>query len=62
MFIYVLRQVHKRYSLNLQKYKIKLNAKPELHDVGFVKYQSNVEKMRNYMTEIRVDIMHILFI
>ena len=40
MFIYVLRQVHKRYSLNLQKYKIKLNAKPELHDVGFVKYQS----------------------
>lgn len=31
------------------------NAKPELHDVGFVKYQSNVEKMRNYMTTVRVD-------
>ena len=31
------------------------NAKPELHDTGFVKYQSNVEKMRNYMTTIRVD-------
>ena len=31
------------------------NAKPELHDIGFVKYQSNVEKMRNYMTTIRVE-------
>lgn len=31
------------------------NAKPELHDCGFVKYQSNVERMRNYMTTIRVD-------
>lgn len=31
------------------------NAKPELHDTGFVKYQSNVEKMRNYMTTVRVD-------
>jgi hypothetical protein len=31
------------------------NAKPELHDCGFVKYQSNVEKMRNYMSTIRVD-------
>ena len=31
------------------------NAKPELHDVGFVKYQSNVEKMRNYLTTIRVE-------
>lgn len=31
------------------------NAKPELHDIGFVKYQSNVEKMRNYLTTIRVE-------
>lgn len=31
------------------------NAKPELNDCGFVKYQSNVEKMRNCMTLIRVD-------
>lgn len=30
------------------------NAKPELHDTGFVKYQSNIEKMRNYLTTIRV--------
>lgn len=30
------------------------NAKPELHETGFVKYQSNTEKMRNYMTTIRV--------
>lgn len=32
-----------------------MNAKPELHDCGFVKYQSNIEKMRNYMSTIRVD-------
>ena len=32
-----------------------MNAKPELNDCGFVKYQSNVEKMRNCMTLIRVD-------
>ena len=31
------------------------NAKPELHETGYVKYQSNVETMRNYMTTIRVD-------
>lgn len=31
------------------------NAKPELHDCGFVKYQSNVEKMRNYLTTVRVE-------
>jgi hypothetical protein len=31
------------------------NAKPELHETGFVKYQSNVEKMRNYMTTVRVE-------
>ena len=30
------------------------NAKPELHETGWVKYQSNVEKMRNYMSTIRV--------
>lgn len=32
-----------------------MNAKPELHDCGFVKYQSNIERMRNYMSTIRVD-------
>lgn len=31
------------------------NAKPELNDCGFVKYQSNIERMRNYMSTIRVD-------
>lgn len=31
------------------------NAKPELHETGFVKYQSNVELMRNYMTTVRVE-------
>lgn len=31
-----------------------MNAKPELHETGFVKYQSNIEKMRNYMTTVRV--------
>lgn len=31
------------------------NAKPELHDCGFVKYQSNIERMRNYMSTIRVN-------
>jgi hypothetical protein len=31
-----------------------MNAKPELHETGFVKYQSNVERMRNYITTIRV--------
>lgn len=34
------------------------NAKPELHDIGFVKYQSNTELMRNYMSTIRVRIAH----
>lgn len=31
------------------------NAKPEMSDCGFTKYQSNVETMRNFMTTIRVD-------
>ena len=31
------------------------NAKPELNETGFIKYQSNIERMRNYMTQIRVD-------
>lgn len=38
------------------------NAKPELHDCGFVKYQSNIEKMRNYMSTIRVVICTICII
>jgi hypothetical protein len=32
------------------------NVKQEWHDNGFVKYQSNVEKQRGYISEIRVDI------
>jgi hypothetical protein len=31
------------------------NAKPELHETGYVKYQSNIERMRNYMSTIRVE-------
>ena len=32
-----------------------MNAKPEMSDCGFTKYQSNIEKMRNFMTLFRVD-------
>lgn len=32
-----------------------MNAKPELNDCGFTKYQSNIEKMRNCLSLIRVD-------
>jgi hypothetical protein len=32
------------------------SAKPELHDTGFVKFQSNAESMQQYITEIRCDI------
>ena len=57
------RLIDDAYSSNLDKDGCQIgdttrfigNAKPELHDTGFVKYQSNVEKMRNYMTTIRVD-------
>jgi hypothetical protein len=31
------------------------NIMPEYHETGYTKYQSNVEKIRNYMTTIRVD-------
>ena len=31
------------------------NAKPEMSDCVFTKYQSNIEKMRNFMTLFRVD-------
>ena len=31
------------------------NAHPELHDEGHVKYQSNFERARNYITTFRVD-------
>lgn len=31
------------------------NRKPEMSDCGFVKYQSSTEKMRNYITQIRVE-------
>lgn len=31
------------------------NAHPELHDEGHIKYQSNFEKARNYITTFRVD-------
>ena len=32
------------------------NAMPELHEEGFVKYQSNIERHRNYITTHRCDI------
>ena len=32
------------------------NLKPEFHETGFVKYQSNVETQKGYISEIRVDI------
>lgn len=32
-----------------------MNAKPELNDCGFTKYQSNIERMRNCLSLIRVD-------
>lgn len=31
------------------------NAMPELHEEGYVKYQSNIERHRNYITTHRVD-------
>lgn len=31
------------------------NAMPEMHEEGYVKYQSNIEKHRNYITTHRVD-------
>ena len=31
------------------------NAVPELHEEGYVKYQSNIERHRNYITTHRVD-------
>lgn len=31
------------------------NAMPELHEEGYIKYQSNIEKHRNYITTHRVD-------
>jgi len=31
------------------------NAMPELHEEGYVKYQSNIEKHRNYITTHRND-------
>ena len=31
------------------------NAFPELHEYGFIKYQSNTSKFRNYISTIRVD-------
>jgi hypothetical protein len=32
------------------------SVKPELHEQGYVKYQSNAETMKGYITEIRCDI------
>lgn len=31
------------------------NAFPELHEYGFIKYQSNFSKFRNYLTTVRCD-------
>lgn len=30
-------------------------AMPEMHEEGYAKYQSNIEKHRNYLTTFRVD-------
>ena len=34
------------------------NIMPEYHEIGFVKYQSNIEKHVNYLTEHRVDVSY----
>ena len=31
---------------------------PELHEYGFIKYQSNTSRFRNYLTTVRVDDSH----
>lgn len=36
-------------------FRFQSNAMPEAHEEGFVKYQSNIEKHRNYITTFRVD-------
>lgn len=54
MFVFIVK-LCKRYSLIYIEIYSKSNAKPEMHSTGFVKYQSNVEKMRNYMTTVRVE-------
>lgn len=33
-------------------------AMPELHEQGYIKYQSNIEKHRNYITTHRVDVSY----
>lgn len=33
-----------------------MNIQPELHETGFVKYTSNYEKMRGWISEIRCDV------
>ncbi len=48
-------------SIDLNDYNIgdttrfQSNAMPELHEEGYVKYQSNIERHRNYITTHRVD-------
>lgn len=37
------------------KTRFQSNAMPELHEEGYIKYQSNIEKHRNYITTHRVD-------
>lgn len=37
------------------KTRFQSNAMPELHEEGYVKYQSNIERHRNYLTTHRVD-------
>lgn len=50
-----------RSTIDLADYEIgdttrfQSNAMPELHAEGYVKYQSNIERHRNYITTHRVD-------
>ena len=37
------------------KTRFQSNAMPELHEEGYVKYQSNIERHRNFITTFRVD-------
>lgn len=36
------------------------NAMPELHEEGYCKYQSNIERHRNYITTHRVKVRSVL--
>lgn len=60
---YVVRLVDNDYSSLLDvsgcqvgdKTRFQSNAMPEMHEEGYIKYQSNIEKHRGYITTHRVD-------